>query len=269
MPQRAAVLEVFSFECEYNDAPKHDDHCSSTDYINNAATGMLNLLSAYTEASAPLPSLPVFLRINLLFNERAPADFSLGQAFTAPKPCYGTDLEFVDNAAALDLHAPVRTPHQTLKTKLFTTSVEGLWQNSAQLAGGRLPLGETARTLAPNRRPPHNGASSPTFGNSASQQAGSSQGSAVARSSKAALARLYQDAEDYCCSLDAGAEVNAVTLQANVGGMKSLDACMIMVRLETNGIISAFDAKLGARTVLARPAPADEARAPRAGSAKK
>lgn len=245
------MLEVFSFQCEYNDVPNFADKLrSSKAHILQQANAMLSLLGAYTESSAPLPCQPTFLRISLIYNERAPKDYTPGHLFTSPQPSSGRELEFVDKAAMVDLRPTLSTPHQSLKTKLYTTCVDGMWEDAAQLVDGKLPLSGQVRTTLNDGQ---GGTSSPTFGNTAaSQQAqGFSQGSAVGRASKGALLKLYEDAERYCRKLGAGSMVNAALLQKNVGGMKSLDACMILCRLETAGVISALNLELGGRQVLA------------------
>lgn len=261
------MLEVFSFQCEYNETPNSADKLrSSRANILQQANAMLSLLGAYTESSAPLPCLPTFLRISLLYNERAPKDYVSGELFTSPKPSAGSTLEFADAAAAIELRPTLSTPHQSLKAKLYTTSIEGMWEDSARLVDGKLPISDPVRTTSDDelRKPSqHGGASSPPFGNAAaSQQQSGSQGSGVGRASKAALIKLYGDAESYCTrQLGAGATVTAALLQKNVPGMRSLDACMVLCRLETAKVISALDFKLGGRQVLAAAAPAAQSAA--------
>lgn len=245
------MLEVFSFQCEYNDVPNFADKLrSSKAHILQQANAMLSLLGAYTESSAPLPCQPTFLRVSLIYNERAPKDYTPGELFTSPKPSSDRELTFVDKAAMVDLRPTLTTPHQSLKTKLYSTCLEGICEDAAQLVDGKLPLGGQVRTTLNDGQ--QGGTSSPTFGNTAaSQQAqGCSQGSAVGRVSKGALLKLYEEAETYCRKLGAGAIVNAALLQKNVSGMKSLDACMILCRLETAGVISALNLELGGRQVL-------------------
>lgn len=240
------MLEVFAFKCDYSEKPAYvrDGLRSTTkEGINRQASAMLAILSSYTESSAPLPSFPTFLRIELVYNERAPAGYTpAGELFTATHDVAGRTLKFVDETAVLDL-MPVETPHQSIKTQLFTTSVNGMWESRPKLAASTLTVGTEPRAAAAHAAAAQGGSCSPTVGNAASQQGeGSSQlggSEAPGGTSKVALYELGRRAREFCARLGAGQLINAKVLQEGVHEIKPLDACMILCQLEATGVISA------------------------------
>jgi hypothetical protein len=160
------------------------------------------------------------------------------------------------SAAELDLRN-VKTPHQSLSTKLYTTGVAGAWDEVGTVRGGKLAVGaqhQRAPRGAPGKA--QGGTSSPTFAQQQPIQGsqGSQQSQGTREAAKAVLLGLYAGAKAYCDGLGAGAVVNAASLQTNVHGMKALDACMVLCRLESNKVVSGLDHEAGGRKVLAPPA---------------
>ncbi|KAJ1640706.1 HORMA domain-containing protein [Pavlovales sp. CCMP2436] len=251
---------VFSFQCEYNDLPVLTDRqLRSKEGIVQQASAMLSLLGAYTESFAPLQCQEAFVRIELVYNSSTPEGYTPGSLFTARHETAGHELDFVDKAAELDVRN-VKTPHQSLSTKLYTTSVAGMWEEAAMVRGGKLAVGAHHHRVGAPRGAPgkaQKGTSSPTFAQQAAppdSPSGSQLSQGSREASKAVLLSLYADAKAYCDGLGAGAVVNAASLQTNVFGMKALDACMVLCRLESNKVVSGLHHEQGGRLVLAPPA---------------
>jgi hypothetical protein len=265
-PHRTTVLEVFSFTCTYNDTPNYKGKLRSREGMVQQASAMLSLLGTYTESSAPLPSQPTFLRIELVYNDRAPEGYApKGELFTTPREAAGRSLSFADKEVAIVDLRNVNTPHQSLKSQLFTTSIKGMWEEEPQLEHGTLAIGADAQAMTGGSRSTPGGSSSPTFGNSASQGVTTKSNA----TSKEELIQLYKSAKTTCAKLGGGAIVNVKVLQAHVPGLKPLDACMILCRLEMMQVIGPLDHDAGGRKVLAGDpasagAPAAEAEGPNA-----
>lgn len=254
--------------CTYEPTPNAEIPYASQSGIQSQCNALLSQLGALAESTAPLPELPTYMRIELVFNEATPPDYRPPACFSAPRSVEGRGHTFAAAPRSASLLA-VRTEHQAVRALLYTGCAEGMWADVEPIGASTVPIGASrpppprpSASCAPGSQPP---AGTPSA--SARRAAGSRPGSraagsdarsatpsgSAAQSGGAArkAAERYEDAKRACLARGYGAHLNAEILAASVPGLQPLDACMLLCKLEQEALIGPFSPAINARVIIA------------------
>jgi len=254
------VLEVYSFKCAYDDTPQAERKNTDADGITKQVSAQLAQLGAVAESTSSLPSVRTYMRIELVFNERTPDDYSPPACFSAPRAVVERTLAFATNPSAFAV-MPVRSQYQSVHTRLYTTQVEGVMAGGGQLGSAQIPL-----DLLSEHVPQRTAATSRARGSEASPSSQLTPTSAAvairATSARERLTEQLEVAKRVCLERGYGAHLNAEILVAAMPGLQTYDALKLLCMLEQTATIGPFSPVVNSRIILAGEPRSDEGGSP-------